>query len=220
MTEDHSTSDAGKESSAKWLGYELHDGLMQWIVAASMRLQSAVDQSRRQGSDLTPALEAAQSLLDAALDEGRQLIGFLERPTPTAALDLGEQIGEYIDAVSPQAEAGDQCIRMTVDIPEWPNLPSSTRWNLLRVAQQAIRNAVAHAGPTLIHVSWTIDADDRRLALVVQDWGRGFDATQPPPAEHFGLESMRHRARIMGGSLDIHSAPGDGCRVVCRVPLG
>jgi signal transduction histidine kinase len=62
---------------------------------------------------------------------------------------------------------------------------------------------------------------DERLTLVIEDDGEGFQPTDAggPGDGHFGLTLMRERARSAGGSLTVHSAPGDGTRVALEVPL-
>jgi signal transduction histidine kinase len=58
----------------------------------------------------------------------------------------------------------------------------------------------------------------RALRIEVRDWGVGFDPGQVPP-EHVGLEGIRHRTMLLGGTATIHSAPGEGTQIAVEIPL-
>ena len=87
-----------------------------------------------------------------------------------------------------------------------------------RVAQEAIHNAIKHGKSRQIEVQLAYTAPE--LSLIIQDDGKGFDASQAPgPTQgHFGLSSMRNRVRRLGGNFTIKTSP-KGTRVICTVPL-
>lgn len=91
--------------------------------------------------------------------------------------------------------------------------------SLLRIAQEAVSNAVRHAGASRLSVA--VDFGGDSLSLTMADDGCGFDAgvESRPEAGHFGLLHMRERARLMGGSLDVRSSRGGGTVVAVTVPL-
>ncbi len=91
--------------------------------------------------------------------------------------------------------------------------------SLLRIAQEAVSNAVRHAGASRLSVA--VDFGGDSLSLTMADDGCGFDAgaQSRPEAGHFGLLHMRERARLMGGSLDVRSSRGGGTVVAATVPL-
>ena len=88
---------------------------------------------------------------------------------------------------------------------------------VLRIAHEALHNALRHAGPG--HVRVSLRETDGTLAVAVSDDGIGF---QPDLAElrskHLGLTSMEERARELGGRLEIRSAPGTGTTVRLELP--
>jgi signal transduction histidine kinase len=88
---------------------------------------------------------------------------------------------------------------------------------LLRIAQEAIHNAVRHANPTLIAVSLRWDAPN--LVLQVKDNGSGISRVPLDKNEGFGLGNMRARSAQIGGKLDICTAPGGGTSIVVTVPI-
>jgi signal transduction histidine kinase len=103
-----------------------------------------------------------------------------------------------------------------------PDLPEFVAGNLLLVAQEAIRNAVHHAGCRAIDVTVAGDAAGRVIVLTVRDDGRGFVPAAAAGAEqgHFGLQVMRERVEGIGGTLTIDAAPGRGTAVTARCGVG
>jgi signal transduction histidine kinase len=93
------------------------------------------------------------------------------------------------------------------------SLPPSLSAELLRIAQEALTNALKHSGAAAVTV--LLDYEPAGVCLSVVDDGRGFDAATVDGG--FGLTSMRERAEKIGGSLVVSSEPGGGTRVECRV---
>jgi len=102
------------------------------------------------------------------------------------------------------------------DLP--PKIPSDVALCLFRVAQEALRNAVRHAGGS--RVSLSLAGVDGGLQLVVQDGGPGFDPTAQGRPPTLGLASMRERVGLLGGELEVDSAPGQGTTILAWLPLG
>jgi signal transduction histidine kinase len=89
--------------------------------------------------------------------------------------------------------------------------------NLLRIGQEAINNAVKHAGANRIDVGLNFDV--RNVRLSVRDNGRGFDPAGQVADGHFGLIGMRERAEQIGGQLSINSGLDRGTEIAIDVPL-
>jgi len=87
----------------------------------------------------------------------------------------------------------------------------------LRIAQEAMNNAVTHANPDRIFVNLTFDI--KRVQLSVRDNGRGFDQSAQTSNGHFGLIGMRERAQRIGGTLHIVSSSETGTEIVVDVPI-
>lgn len=192
----------------QWLGYELHDGLLQWIVGARMQLETAI----RNEPESTQLLQLKRALkyVELAIEEGRSLIGFIDTGKHDAVDDLHLLLEGFVKSVSPLAAQQSQSIDLEWDKTEWPAMPPAVVWNVFRIAEQAVRNAIRHAGPATIRLV-TEHADGNLLRLIVRDNGIGIQEYEPPPiAGHFGLSSMRHRASIIGGELQIAPAEGGG----------
>ena len=95
-------------------------------------------------------------------------------------------------------------------------LPDGVALCVYRVAQEALRNVVKHAGTREASVSLIHSA--RELVLIVQDRGAGFDAAAVRAREGLGLSSMGERVRLVRGELSVDSAPGKGTTITVRVP--
>jgi signal transduction histidine kinase len=81
-----------------------------------------------------------------------------------------------------------------------------------------LQNVARHAGPCTVWVS--LSGVEEGLQLVVQDDGAGFDRAAGDRSSSLGLASMRERVSLLGGDLDVDSAPGRGTTVLAWVPLG
>lgn len=98
-------------------------------------------------------------------------------------------------------------------------LPAAQEEALLRVAQEALHNALRHSGAE--HVEVTVGRRGGGVVLRVTDDGGGFDPTTVRRAgRHLGLVSMRDRASGVGGTLTVESAPGKGATIEMEVPGG
>jgi len=86
---------------------------------------------------------------------------------------------------------------------------------LYRIIQEALTNAVKHAGATRVAVEARDESGS--LKLSVTDDGRGFDPSTPSAG--FGLAGMRERVLLLGGSLDVRSGPA-GTRIEATLPAG
>ena len=196
-------------NSEKWISYELHDGLLQWIISARMGVDALGSGESKLDTDHIEALGRIRKLLVSAIDEGRQLIQFLEDRPSLRNVNLGLRIHDFCDSLQFELERNSQSIQ--IEDTDWPNVSPRESWNLLRIVQQAVTNAIQHAGPAKISISAT---KIEPWCIVVQDNGRGFDLSGSQSKEgHFGLPSMQHRAKMISARLDIESSPGKGACV-------
>ena len=88
---------------------------------------------------------------------------------------------------------------------------------LLRIAQEAVTNAMRHAACSQIEVTLTYEM--KAFRLVMRDDGRGFDTRVAGPAGHFGLQGMRERAAKIHARLEVQSEAGKGTQVSLELRL-
>ena len=98
-------------------------------------------------------------------------------------------------------------------------LSGSTAHQLLRIAQEAVANAIKHAGARNLNLE--LQMDGHKLRLRIADDGRGFTPTEGLHSSqgHFGLVGMRERAKRLGGTIEVHSREQGGTRVEVTVPM-
>ena len=87
-------------------------------------------------------------------------------------------------------------------------------WNLSRVVQQAVNNAIQHAGPCSISIRPRINK--QTFEVEIRDDGAGFDSAESIATGHFGLSGMEHRAHLLSGELQVESQVGLGTMIRLR----
>ena len=95
-------------------------------------------------------------------------------------------------------------------------LPVRIEAGLYRMAQEALTNVVRHAKASHVCVHFTTMPD--QVELSVEDDGQGFD-TEALAKGRFGLVGLNERARLLGGTLEVCSVPGEGTELKITVPL-
>lgn len=193
---------------------EIHDTLAQDIVGISVQLELV---ARLLGSSVEAArtqLDAARVLVKSSLAGARSSIWNLR----SAAADAEDLPARMARAVNQTAAMGTARLIFAVKGTARP-APHTIEDQLLRVAQEAVHNAVRHAEASHIHL--TLQYGSSAVELVVEDDGRGF--TMAPAlfesGGHFGLKGMRERAQEIGGVLSVESEPGRGTRISLRVDI-
>jgi signal transduction histidine kinase/ligand-binding sensor domain-containing protein len=193
---------------------EIHDTLAQDIVAISVQLDLVARLMTLSVDKAKAQLVTTRDLVRKSLAEARSSIWDL-RSQPTTGGDLPTRIRDVTRQV-----AGDSPLKLNLLI-TGTYRPSSRDLEdeLLRIAQEAVTNAVRHAGAQTIDVSLSYHADG--VDLCVHDDGRGFtvsDARSGPPG-HYGLRGMYERAERAHATLTVESAPGAGTTVLARAQI-
>jgi two-component system, NarL family, sensor kinase len=198
------------------LAREIHDTIAQSLAALTMQLE-AVDARAGAAGDphLRESAARALTLSRATLEEARRSVLELR-----AAPLEGRSLPEALERLAAEASAGAGAPRIAVRTELGANgageLPTAVEVGLYRIAQQAVANLVGHAraGSALVRLI----REPGRLRLRIEDDGVGFDPSSVP-AGRFGLVGMSERARLLGGTLTVESAPGAGTAIDVAVPL-
>lgn len=195
------------------IAHELHDAVSQKLFSLRLTAQAAAalvdtDPARAKGELKQVAVLAAE-----AADELRAVVVEL-RP---AALDEDGLVA----TLRTQAYVLDRVhsAAVTFRAGRVRALPAAQEEALLRVAQEAMHNALRHSHAGAVQI--TLDGAGKGARLRISDDGRGFDPSAVRRAgRHLGLVSMRDRADGVGGRLDVQSAPGKGTVIEMEVPGG
>ncbi|MBC3985834.1 GAF domain-containing sensor histidine kinase [Streptomyces buecherae] len=196
------------------LAHELHDAVAQKLFSLRLTAQAATALVHRDPDRARSELQQVTALAAEAADELRAAVVEL-RP---AALDEDGLVATLRTQTQVLDRA--QSTRVTFSAHGVRALPSAQEEALLRVAQEALHNALRHAGASRVEVTLARHGASGAL-LSVRDDGRGFDPSAVRRAgRHLGLVSMRDRAAAVGGALTVESAPGKGTLIEMEVPGG
>lgn len=184
---------------------DLHDTLIQGFSGVTMQMQALV--ARLKNSSEKEALQDVINDAGRCLREARQtVIGLRHAPeSSTCFVDSLTRVARQLTETHP--------VELQLRIPsELAPMPSEVEYNLLKIAQEAIVNAIKHASATTLTVS--LDSEGRQLKLSIVDNGQGFaQQIDTAPVGHYGLIGMRERAHHIDGTLTIDSRPGQGTSV-------
>jgi signal transduction histidine kinase len=190
---------------------EIHDTLAQGFVAVSVQLQIV---SRLLGGSTDSAkqhLAQAQELVKRGLEDARNAIWEL-RSQSAENQDLAAQLAKMADRVTAGTE-----VRTEVRVNgAYRPLRERVEDELMRIAQEAVINAVRHAEAKRVEIQLKFSATG--VVLSVQDNGRGFSG-EPASARdgHYGIAGMRERAEQIGGTFTMNSQEGHGTQVRVEV---
>ena len=194
------------EAEKQRLARELHDDMGASLTAAKMdaswiagRLAESADET------LMSRSQRLIGSLDQAITLKRRLTTDLLPPL-LAQLGLFEALRSLGEDLASHSET-----EVSIEIPETqPELDHPTSLALFRIAQEAFTNIRKYAQAR--HVSLKVTVTDERVFMEITDDGRGFDPAQVGE-ECFGLDSMRHRARMISANVGVRSAPGQGTAI-------
>ena len=212
-------SDMGREHAVleerTRLAREIHDTLAQQLTGIVLQLEAAQTMIQRGSDKAGSSVSLAHDLARSALKEARRSVWNL-RPASLAATGV---VGAIEREVASFGERTGIAARLrSRSVPRRVALSPAAEVALLRIVQEALANVARHSGATRVEV--LMRTDDRELLVSVRDDGAGFDpASVPARSDCFGLQGMRERVRLVGGSLVLVSAPGEGAEVTVRMPL-
>jgi two-component system NarL family sensor kinase len=191
---------------------EVHDTIVPGLTGLVYELDAA-----RLGA---PSAGEPATVLARTADGVRQSIADLR----ALAVDLSHTrlseagLGPALDALAARVQVGGR--RVKIEATGLEDLPRQAAEVLYRCAQETLRNAAAHSGAKQVEISIRSDAEE--VTMIIDDDGRGFDEARfsaSQEAGHLGLRALGDLVADAGGSLTASSAPGQGTRVVVRVPL-
>jgi len=204
---------AAAENERKHLSHELHDEFLQTLVALKIRVKLLADE-RDDGERELARARIAEEIADAIAGVKRMIRGLLPpilEPSGIAAAlrsmfrDVEEVYGFRIDGELERVE---------------DELDAVATLTLYRIVQEAVTNAVKHSGAGEAAV--TLRTANGRVSATIRDEGCGFEWTKAEALDgdgRIGLTGMHERAALVGGTLTVRSAPGEGTTIRASVPV-
>ena len=192
---------------------EIHDTLAQGFVGVSVQLElTAHLLAQSRVGEASQQVDRTRDLVREGLADARRSIWDLR------AAATQDTLPTRLTHLLEQRASGH--LKTEINIGgTYRALPAALENEVVRIAQEAVANAIRHSGASRIGLDLRYHPNE--VALRVCDNGCGFLATDPtlPAKGHFGLQGMRERADQIGGTLDVESSPDNGTTVTLKVPL-
>ena len=209
-----------QEDERRRIAHELHDTLGQFLSALNLRLsllQQSVQPQDGTASPVVAELGQLWHLVNEIDSELRRLTMEL-RPPILDDLGLAEAIRHY-------AKAWSQTTAIPVDVYSTGfasvHLPHTADLSIYRIVQEALTNILKHAQATAVSV--ILEQRSKELQVIIEDNGIGFDpnavGSQQAGRRALGLIGMKERAALVGGRVDVETAPGAGTTIYVHIPL-
>jgi signal transduction histidine kinase len=194
----------------------LHDEVSQSLTGLMMSLNAAEEGEPTDPSRLRAVLTSIRSVAERTLEEVRKIV-FDLRPTLLDDLGLIPAVRHYARTL---LEAQGVAVRFAASGFGQQRLPAPVETTVFRVAQEAITNVARHARARAVSITLVLESGLVRLRVV--DDGAGFDVAAllgAPDRRRLGIAGMEERVALLGGRLEILSAPHQGTTVTMTVPL-
>lgn len=205
---------AGTLAERERIAHDIHDTVAQGLASIVLLLRSVRGPADILPDDSQRQLDAALRSAKAALEDTRRVVRALA-PVGLAGQSLATALQRLVTDAAPVG------IEVGFELDGEPyELPTSNAVALLRTAQGALGNVIAHS--LAEHAQLTLTYQTEQVSLDVADDGRGFDPTAPPTESTsgtgIGLTAMRTRLAEVGGRLIVESAPGAGTAISATIP--
>ncbi|WP_042213212.1 sensor histidine kinase [Demequina mangrovi] len=219
-------ADAVRAERAR-IARELHDVVAHEITVMTLQAEGARRLARDSDPRVTQALETIAASGRTGLTEMQRMIGVLrateqdavdtaERDRATAALEPMPALAT-LPALTQQVE--DAGLPVDLSISGTAHVPAGVELSAYRVVQEALTNAMKHAGPGA-HATVTVERLPHQVVVRVEDDGRGVISDAARQGGGHGLRGMGERVHALGGSLEYGPRPGGGFRVRAVLPSG
>ena len=196
------------------LARELHDSVVQQLFGVTLAAESAGSLLARDPDAAAAQLARVQELARGAIEELRSVVSAL-RPASVEAEGLAGALRKHVDVLR-RVTGREIALRDAGAAEAAPALRDDAAAQVFRIAQEALQNALRHAGAERIEVRLEAGSP---LVLTVADDGRGFDPGESSVrSQRLGLTSMEERAAALGARLAISSRAGEGTTVRLEVP--
>jgi PAS domain S-box-containing protein len=191
---------------------EIHDTLAQGFAGIIIQLEAAEDVMAENLHTAQKHVVKARQLARDSLTDARRSMWAL-RPQMLEKGDLVYAITALAETLSNESSINMEFLYQG----QRTKLHKDIEDGLLRICQETLMNAGKHSQAKNIHVVLTFSDD--HIELLIDDDGKGFDATSAPFLRGLGIRIMKERAVNMNGAFTISSQPGHGAHVAVRVPL-
>lgn len=194
------------------LAVELHDSLSQIITGVAFHIDTAIAANSGHSVEIDDILNTARQML-ASCRKALQCCLWDLRCRTFEEADLTEAIRKAIEP-----HVGTLRTQIRFNVPR-DTLSESATHTILKIVRELVVNAIRHGKATEIKIAG--EFHNSIVNFSVRDNGIGFspESAAGPRQGHFGLQGVRERLRACGGTIEIHSAPGQGARFIVSLPV-
>jgi signal transduction histidine kinase len=207
---------SAQEEERKEISRELHDVIAQTLTGINVRLAALKKEAALNTKGLDRNIARTQRLVEKSVDIVHQ---FARELRPAVLDDLGLIPALHSSLKNFMARTGVRA-RLTA-FAGVEQLDTARRTVLFRVAQEALTNVARHAQASGVEVS--IQKLPDCISMKIKDDGKSFEVERVlrgKGSKRLGLLGMRERLQMVGGRLDVQSAPGQGTAITAQIPLG
>jgi signal transduction histidine kinase len=200
-----------QEAERKFVAQELHDGIGGKLTAIKYSIEKIINEVQGEKKPIKASLQNILSIVQDTIDDNQRIYHNLH---PSILDDLGldaalrglcREFGEVYDSIA---------VETHFEVPE-KRIRGHLKILIYRILQEALNNVAKHSRADMVKVSLRLV--ENKVELAIEDDGKGFDLAEVQkmdfPKRGVGLESIKERTIIFGGSLDIHTAPAKGTTI-------
>src|SRR5690606_33713571 len=198
-----------EERERRRIAADLHDGVGQLLSAALLNLNQTRSLTE-ESSEARKLLERSLAIVGESYDEMRSLS---HQMMPNALLKSGlaSSVKEFLSKIDGEK------MKVGLDVVGLnERLDPQIETSLYRVIQEAVTNVVKHAEATRLSIQ--MFRDEEGITATIEDNGKGFDPTQKELSEGVGMKNIFSRINLLGGHLEVDSAPGRGTFILVQIP--
>jgi len=208
-----------QEQERKRIARELHDETSQALTSLTLSLMAIIGMAEMKGFGDAEFMEKLKTTHSYAVYAGNEIVKLMKELRPTLLDELGMPAAIHRYAKDTLQAQG---INVSAEfIGTDQRLPLEVEVTLFRVAQGVMGNILEHSGAK--NVSIKLECNSSECVLIIKDDGKGFDVSKltqvEPGGRGAGLFTMRERLSLLGGTGRIESKPGQGTKIIAKVPL-
>jgi len=208
-----------QEEERKRIARELHDETAQSLTSLTLSLQAIIGMAEMKGFNDAEFTEKLKKTHSYAVHAGNEIVKLMKELRPTLLDELGMSAAIHRYAKDTLQAQG---INVSAEFTGTDQrFPPEVEVTLFRIAQGAMGNILEHSGAR--NASIKLECNDSECVLIIDDDGKGFDASKltrvEPGGRGAGLFTMRERTNLLGGTGFVESKPGQGTRIIVKVPL-
>lgn len=200
------------EEDRNRIALELHDSVGSQISANIHQLEAVIEKLKSSNDLISDEIRA---VVQSSKEVSEELRSISHTLIPRVLIDFG--IVAALQGLVNRINAGNKCKVEFINSFTGVELDQEIELNLYRITQELLNNALKHAQAD--HIFVQLVKNDQRLVLMIEDNGIGFDLEKLRHSEGIGLNNVETRTKVLGGELNIESAPNRGTVIIIEVPI-